>query len=50
MFALGCGVLGVVYSLVTASWVIKQDAGSARMQAISAAVQDGADAFLAREY
>ena len=50
MFALGCGVLGVVYSLVTASWVIKQDAGSARMQAISAAVQEGAEAFLAREY
>ncbi len=50
MFALGCGVLGVVYALVTASWVIKQDAGSSRMQAISAAVQEGAEAFLAREY
>src|SRR5512145_3074921 len=50
MFALGCGVLGVIYSLVTASWVIKQDAGSERMQKISAAVQEGAEAFLAREY
>src|SRR5512136_1615974 len=48
--ALGCGVLGVLYALITASWVIKQDAGSARMQAISAAVQEGAEAFLAREY
>ncbi|HWR97619.1 MAG TPA: sodium-translocating pyrophosphatase [Candidatus Methanoperedens sp.] len=50
LFALACGVLGVVYALVTASWVIKQDAGSERMQKISAAVQEGAEAFLAREY
>jgi K(+)-stimulated pyrophosphate-energized sodium pump len=50
MFALGCGVLGVLYALITASWVIKQDAGSDRMKAISAAVQEGAEAFLAREY
>ncbi len=50
LFALGCGVLGVVYALITASWVIKQDAGSERMKKISAAVQEGAEAFLAREY
>ncbi|NTW36290.1 MAG: sodium-translocating pyrophosphatase, partial [Syntrophobacteraceae bacterium] len=50
MFALGCGVLGVAYALVTAAWVSKQPAGSEKMQAISDAVREGAVAFLNREY
>lgn len=50
LFALGCGFLGVIYALVTAAWVSKQDAGSDRMQQISNAVKEGAYAFLAREY
>ncbi len=50
LFALACGVLGVVYAVITAMWVSKQDAGSAKMQEISNAVKEGAYAFLAREY
>lgn len=50
LFALGCGVLGVLYAIMTAMWVTKQDAGSAKMQEISNAVKEGAYAFLAREY
>jgi K(+)-stimulated pyrophosphate-energized sodium pump len=50
MFALGCGAIGILYSLITASWVLKQDKGSERMQAISDAVREGAAAFLRREY
>jgi len=50
LFALACGLLGVVYAVVTAMWVSKQDAGSAKMQEISNAVKEGAYAFLAREY
>ena len=50
LFAFLCGVAGVVYALVTASWVAKQDAGSDRMQSISGAVKEGAEAFLKREY
>jgi K(+)-stimulated pyrophosphate-energized sodium pump len=50
IFALICGALGVVYALMTAAWVSKQDAGSERMQQISNAVKEGAYAFLAREY
>src|SRR5512134_1945027 len=50
LFALGCGLLGVVYAVMTAMWVSKQDAGSAKMQEISNAVKEGAYAFLAREY
>ena len=50
LFALGCGLLGVIYAVMTAMWVSKQDAGSAKMQEISNAVKEGAYAFLAREY
>ncbi|MEJ2313834.1 MAG: sodium-translocating pyrophosphatase [Nitrospirota bacterium] len=50
IFALICGAIGVAYALVTAGWVSKQDAGNERMQEISGAVKEGAEAFLAREY
>jgi K(+)-stimulated pyrophosphate-energized sodium pump len=50
LFALICGVAGVIYGIVTAIWVNKQDAGNAKMQEISAAVKEGAYAFIAREY
>ncbi|HUI94042.1 MAG TPA: sodium-translocating pyrophosphatase [Chitinivibrionales bacterium] len=48
--ALGAGVLGVLYSLVTAGWIMKQPSGSDRMKQISEAVREGATAFLNREY
>ncbi|MGA7494789.1 MAG: sodium-translocating pyrophosphatase [Syntrophobacteraceae bacterium] len=50
MIALACGGLGVIYALVTAAWVSKQSAGSEKMQAISEAIREGAEAFLNREY
>ncbi|HDK41392.1 MAG TPA: sodium-translocating pyrophosphatase, partial [Nitrospirae bacterium] len=50
LFALISGALGVVYALLTASWISKQDAGNERMQEISNAVKEGATAFLKREY
>jgi K(+)-stimulated pyrophosphate-energized sodium pump len=50
VFALICGGIGVLYALMTAGWVTKQDAGNDRMQEISNAVKEGAQAFLAREY
>ena len=50
MIALACGGLGVIYALVTAAWVSKQSAGSEKMQAISEAIKEGAEAFLNREY
>jgi K(+)-stimulated pyrophosphate-energized sodium pump len=50
IFALACGGLGVIYALVTASWVAKQSPGSEKMQLISEAIREGATAFLNREY
>src|SRR3954453_11158151 len=45
-----CGVIALAYGLVTSRQVLAADAGSARMQEISAAVQLGANAYLNRQY
>jgi len=48
--AIGCGLLAVLYGLVTIMQVIKAPAGNERMQDIAAAVQEGARAYLGRQY
>jgi K(+)-stimulated pyrophosphate-energized sodium pump len=43
-------VIGVIYALSTAAWIMKQNGGTEKMRAISDAVKEGAAAFLKREY
>jgi K(+)-stimulated pyrophosphate-energized sodium pump len=45
-----CGALSVVYAIWATMSVLKSDAGSPRMQEIAAAVREGAQAYLRRQY
>jgi K(+)-stimulated pyrophosphate-energized sodium pump len=47
---IACGVVALAYGVKTTREVLAADAGSARMQEISAAVQEGARAYLNRQY
>ncbi|MGD8358292.1 MAG: sodium/proton-translocating pyrophosphatase, partial [Lysobacterales bacterium] len=48
--ALGASVVAVIYGLMTTTWVLGKPAGSEKMQSIAAAVQEGAKAYMNRQY
>jgi K(+)-stimulated pyrophosphate-energized sodium pump len=48
--AVGAGLLALVYAVLKAGWINRQDPGNQALQDIGAAVREGAMAFLAREY
>ena len=47
---IGCGVLAIIYGIWATGSVLGADQGSAKMQEISGAVREGAQAYLKRQY
>ena len=48
--AMICGVIAVIYGIVTSGQILRQSPGDAKMQDIAAAIQEGAKAYLGRQY
>jgi len=47
---IGAGILAVVYGIVTSISVLSADTGNEKMQEIAGAIQEGASAYLSRQY
>lgn len=50
LISIGLGLLAIIYGIVTSRQVLSADAGNAKMQEIAGAIQEGAQAYLKRQY
>ena len=49
-YALAAGLLALIYGVILIQWIMKQPAGEGKMKGIALAIQEGANAFMARQY
>ena len=48
--SIGAGVLAIAFGFISTQWILKQPAGNDRMQEIQKAIQEGAGAYMNRQY
>ena len=48
--SIGAGAAAILFGVFSTQWILKQPAGNERMQEIAAAVQEGAKAYMDRQY
>jgi K(+)-stimulated pyrophosphate-energized sodium pump len=49
-YAIGAGILAILYGAFLIQWILKQPSGDGKMKGISLAIQEGAAAYMARQY
>ncbi|MCP3966363.1 MAG: sodium-translocating pyrophosphatase [Lentisphaerae bacterium] len=50
IFAFICSLIGILYGAITCRWVLTRRSGNEKMNQIAIAIQQGASAFLTRQY
>jgi K(+)-stimulated pyrophosphate-energized sodium pump len=50
IFALACSIAALAYGVVSVKWILAKPSGTSHMQEIASAIQEGAKAYLNRQY
>ncbi|MFH1405301.1 MAG: sodium-translocating pyrophosphatase [Patescibacteria group bacterium] len=50
LYAIGASILALLYGVILIHWILKKPSGDGKMKGIALAIQEGANAYMARQY